>query len=69
MSAMAGGSETANAYLASVNQNPSGGQPSTKSDNRNDWPTESNACTERWLVAFKKANGEDTLVSSQQAWD
>lgn len=42
---------------------------STTTDNRNDWPTESNACTERWSVAFTKANGEDTPVSSQQAWD
>lgn len=69
LSAMAGGSETANAYLASVNQNPSGGRVNSKNDNRNDWPTESNACTERWSAAFTKANGEDTLVSSQQAWD
>lgn len=38
-------------------------------EGRDKWPEESNACTEHWSAAFKKANGEDALVNYQQAWE
>ncbi|CAJ0893728.1 toxin-antitoxin system YwqK family antitoxin [Ralstonia flatus] len=41
----------------------------TTTDNRNDWPTESNACTERWSTAFTTTHEKDTLVTLDQAWE
>lgn len=54
--------------LASASTGPSVLE-SMAAEGRDRWPDESNACTERWSAAFKKANGDDALVNYQQAWE
>lgn len=40
-----------------------------KAEDRDDYPTESNKCTDAWAKAFHKANGEDAPISYDQAWE
>ena len=40
-----------------------------QAEDRNDYPTESNKCTDAWAKAFHKANGEDAPVNYDQAWE
>ncbi|MCK4125263.1 hypothetical protein HFK83_23195 [Ralstonia pseudosolanacearum] len=42
---------------------------SANREDRYSWPTESNACTERWSAVFTKTHEKDTLVTYDQAWE
>ncbi|VWC75630.1 lipoprotein [Burkholderia aenigmatica] len=38
-------------------------------DNRDDWPTERNACTTTWENSFHKKNGADAPITYDQEWE
>ncbi|HDR8988294.1 hypothetical protein NUJ28_14655 [Burkholderia multivorans] len=38
-------------------------------EDRNDFPTESNKCTNAWDAAFHKSNGADAPISYDQEWE
>lgn len=61
-------SRLASTPTGSLGRDTAAGLPAGAEDRRS-WPEESNACTERWSAAFTKANGKDTLVTYDQAWE
>ncbi|MGF6609350.1 hypothetical protein OKW45_004272 [Paraburkholderia sp. WSM4175] len=40
-----------------------------QAEDRNDFPTESNKCTDAWEKAFHKANGADAPIAYDQVWE
>ena len=40
-----------------------------QTEDRSDYPTESNKCTSAWEKAYHKANGADAPISYDQAWE
>ncbi|NHH82141.1 hypothetical protein DRA46_04265 [Burkholderia gladioli] len=38
-------------------------------EDRNDFPTESNKCTDAWDAAFHKSNGADAPINYDQEWE
>lgn len=40
-----------------------------QTEDRNDYPTASNKCTNAWDTAFHKSNGADAPISYDQEWE
>ncbi|MBR8094707.1 hypothetical protein KDX09_35685 [Burkholderia cenocepacia] len=56
-----GEDKTASAYLDSVNKK--------LNENRDEWPTEDNACTQKWQKNFAAKNGPDAIIRYDMAWE
>ncbi|MBU7435845.1 toxin-antitoxin system YwqK family antitoxin [Paraburkholderia fungorum] len=44
-------------------------QPASGTEDRSSFPNESNACTDAWDAAFRKANGADAPINYDQQWE
>jgi hypothetical protein len=55
------GDGKASAYLDSINTN--------QKEDRNSWPTEDNACTQKWQKNFVAKNGPDAIIRYDMTWE
>ncbi|WP_226257450.1 toxin-antitoxin system YwqK family antitoxin [Burkholderia cepacia] len=61
LAAASGQDKKASAYLDSVNKN--------QNESRDEWPTEDNACTQKWQKNFVAKNGPDAIIRYDMAWE
>lgn len=61
LASASGGDGKAGAYLDSINTN--------QKEDRNSWPTEDNACTQKWQKNFVAKNGPDAIIRYDMAWE
>lgn len=51
---------------AAASASPSSSAPT---EDRNAWPTEENACTQKWQNNFVAKNGPDAIIPYDMAWE
>ncbi|KVN53091.1 toxin-antitoxin system YwqK family antitoxin [Burkholderia anthina] len=61
LAAASGEDKNASAYLDSINKN--------QKENRDEWPSEDNACTQQWQKDFVAKNGPDAIIRYDMAWE